>query len=561
MSTQQTNSAGRGDEPRADIYVRVSTEDQAREGYSLGEQERRCRDLAEREGWQVGEVYVEAGVSGARASRPELDRLMGAVADGQTDVLIVVDLSRLARDAGIMRDILRVLDAAGVRVFAAGQALDRKSPEGRLQTGILSEFAEFERGKIAERTKAGIAGHAKSGKPWGRAPWPYRKTPEGHWEPVPEHAEVARRIVREYVEVEQSFLGVANRLNRDGIPAPSGGRWVAHVVQRLIVGRTLRAEYQRGGEWHRGQHEAVIDEATWQAAQRIVERGRKFSKGGSGRRATRAGHLFVQGTLRCPRCGEAMLPRTPGRGQPFYVCRGRKQLGTGCTFPTLKQADVDAEAFRMFTRFRLDFEGTVERLLAKNDEQIATLERLVAEAGRALATAQENRARVRSDYEAGRLSAEGWDESRPGLAEREQAAEAEHARLSAQLDKRQAIPAELADAAVYKRLEELAEAIGGTVRRPAAAADIPALRAAIARTFGKVVPLVEKIEHRPGAQPSSGEVGKAAGGLLLEATPFSACLEQIREGLPKAALELEPEAENNAPVRTITGKLATFHHQ
>jgi site-specific DNA recombinase len=146
---------------RAAVYSRVSTDDQAEFGYSLAEQERRCRELAEREGWHIGEVYVEAGVSGALASRPELDRLMGAVADGKTDVLIVVDLSRLARDAGIMRDILRVLDAAGVRVVASGQALDRKSPEGRLQTGILSEFAEFERRKIGERTKAGIAGRPR----------------------------------------------------------------------------------------------------------------------------------------------------------------------------------------------------------------------------------------------------------------------------------------------------------------------------------------------------------------------------------------------------------------
>jgi hypothetical protein len=317
------------------------------------------------------------------------------------------------------------------------------------------------------------------------------------------------------------------------------------VVQRLIVGKTLLGYYERSGEWRRGQHDPVIDEATWRAAQGIVERGRKYSEGGAGRKATRAGHLFIQGMLRCPHCGEAMLPRTPNRGEPYYVCRGRKQLGTGCTCPALKQADVDGEAFRMFCRYRLDFEGTVKRMLARNVEQIATTERLVAEAARSLAGAQESRERVRSDYEAGRLSPAAWDESRPGLLEREQAAEAEHARLSKQLSKLQAIPAELADAAVYQRLQELAEAISGNVRNPAAGADIPALRAAIARTFGKVTPLVERGK------------GNAVKRLLLEVTPLSACLEQIRAGLPKVALDLD----DNEPITTITGKLATFHHQ
>jgi hypothetical protein len=216
----------------------------------------------------------------------------------------------------------------------------------------------------------------------------------------------------------------------------------------------------------------------------------------------------------------------------------------------LKQADVDGEAFRMFCRYRLDFEGTVKRMLARNVEQIATLERLVADAQRALATAQENRARVRGDYEGGRLSAEAWDESRPGLAEREQAAEAEHARLSDQLAKLRAIPGEAAEAAVYKRLQELADGIGGDVRNAAQQVDTPALRAAINSTFEKVVPT------------SRQEVRGSSRRVFLSLVPVPRPEVVQRGCTDRRAWEKAPlDLGDNPPLTTITGKLATFHHQ
>jgi hypothetical protein len=126
---------------------------------------------------------------------------------------------------------------------------------------------------------------------------------------------VARRIVHDYIHVEQSFLGVANRLNRDGIPSPTGGRWVAHVVQRLLIGKTLLGYYERNGEWHRGQHEPVIDEATWQAAQRIVERGRKYSKGGARAQVDAGGAPVHPGHAALPALRRGDAPAHAGQGR------------------------------------------------------------------------------------------------------------------------------------------------------------------------------------------------------------------------------------------------------
>jgi DNA invertase Pin-like site-specific DNA recombinase len=151
---------------RAAVYTRVSTDDQACEGFSLDEQEYRGLQLIAREdAWEHAGTYCDPGRSGADRDRPDLRRLLAGVAAERVDVVIVAALDRLSRDAGHLRELLLTFDAAGIRVIASGQALDRDTPEGILQTGIL---AEFERRKIKARTKAGIPSRARtSGKPWG----------------------------------------------------------------------------------------------------------------------------------------------------------------------------------------------------------------------------------------------------------------------------------------------------------------------------------------------------------------------------------------------------------
>lgn len=556
---------------RAAIYTRVSTDDQASEGHSLPEQNRRGRELVEREGWTYVGTFEDAGISGTLASRPALDRLQAAVAEGTIDVVIVVALDRLARDAGILRDLLRVFDAAGVKVHAAGQALDRKSAEGRLQTGILGEFAEFERAKIAERTKAGIRGFMDQGKPWGRPPFPYRKRADGNWEPNPAEVPIAERIVREYVEGGHSYLAISRRLNADRIPARRGGKWTANVVRRMLLGKAMLGFYQRDGAWVKGQHEAVISEDRWLAAQVIAEQGRKYAPGGGGRTPT--SHIFKQGMLRCGNCGEAMLPRSERRGADYYVCRTNKQTGGAgtCPMPTLRRTDVDAEGFRVFSAYRLDFEATRARLLAKVDERIGQMDRMVSDAERELLRARESRKRIERDYIAGDLSATRYERHAESLDDQESAAEAEYARLSAHREQLQPVPAKLDGEVLVRRLEELSLAAGCDVRlatklaaidhqveaeglvpgdpaalamaeasQAQARADVGPLRAAIARTFSEVVVTVKD------------------GAIVLNPKPRPAILASADENAERVALDLDA---NNATITTMTGKLATFHHQ
>ena len=262
----------------AAIYTRVSTDDQAREGFSLAEQEHRALQLIAREGWQHAGTYSDPGRSGADRDRPDLRRLLADVAAGRVSIVIVAALDRLSRDAGHLRELLLTFDAAGVRVIASGQALDRDTPEGILQTGILAEFAACERRKIKARTKEGIASRARtSGKPWGAPKYGYRRTASGDGNQTRREASSCSASSGCGVEHGMAKVAIARQLTREGVPTRKGAGWSATVVSNVLSGREGLGEFHHGGEFHRGRHERADRRAQWTAAQALDEQSRKYA--------------------------------------------------------------------------------------------------------------------------------------------------------------------------------------------------------------------------------------------------------------------------------------------
>ena len=151
---------------RAAIYTRVSTDKQEREGCSLDEQERLCRELAEREGYEVVEVYTDV-LSGADPNRPHYNRIIEDAIGGKFDAIVILALDRFGRDVVQVTVALKTLDAAGVRVLSTRGTIDRETPEGQLMTTIEAAFGEFERAKIKVRTKMAIVAKTRAGKPHG----------------------------------------------------------------------------------------------------------------------------------------------------------------------------------------------------------------------------------------------------------------------------------------------------------------------------------------------------------------------------------------------------------
>jgi DNA invertase Pin-like site-specific DNA recombinase len=150
---------------RAALYARVSTVGQ---GQDVGLQLEELRRAAILRGWVV-EEFVDEGVSGAKTSRPGLDRMLAAAQAGQIDLVAVWKLDRLGRSLQHVLGVLDQLTSQGVGFVSLRDAgLDTTTPAGRLFTSMIAAFAEFERGLIQERVVAGVRRAQAAGKHCGR---------------------------------------------------------------------------------------------------------------------------------------------------------------------------------------------------------------------------------------------------------------------------------------------------------------------------------------------------------------------------------------------------------
>lgn len=148
---------------RTALYMRVSTADQ-NSAMQLDE----LRAYCQRRGWTITETFLDEGVSGSKASRPALDRLMKQAKRRAFDVVLVYRYDRFARSLKQLVDTLCTFDALGIQFVSIHEGVDTSTPNGRLVFGIFASIAEFERSLIIQRTRSGMQAAKARGKHIGR---------------------------------------------------------------------------------------------------------------------------------------------------------------------------------------------------------------------------------------------------------------------------------------------------------------------------------------------------------------------------------------------------------
>lgn len=231
-------------QPVAALYVRVSTEEQAREGVSLDAQATRLEAYATAHGFAETRVYRDVGVSGSvpLGERPAGAAMLAAIATGEVQHVLAFKLDRLFRDAVDCLRTVREWDAAGVAMHLidlGGQAVNTGSAVGRFFLGMIAGVAELERNLIAERTSMALRHKIAKGERVGAPPYGYAASTSGTaWEPVPEELAVLQRLRRLRAR-GATYADIAARLNREGIPSKRGRGWHSRSVHRVLA-RTVR---------------------------------------------------------------------------------------------------------------------------------------------------------------------------------------------------------------------------------------------------------------------------------------------------------------------------------
>ena len=229
-----TNSHG---PKRAILYARVSTDEQARSGYSLAQQLEALREYAAREGYEVLEEVTDPGQSGASLERPGMDQVRNLVADGNVSMVLAQDRDRFAREPAYHYLLKREFEEHDCKLQALNDRGD-DSPEGELTNGILDQLAKFERAKTAERSRRGKLRKAREGKIVASASVDYGfmySATRDSYEVNEANMPTVRRIFRMVGSEGYSLGKVKQRFEAEGLPTPAGKKYWSKTFIREVI--------------------------------------------------------------------------------------------------------------------------------------------------------------------------------------------------------------------------------------------------------------------------------------------------------------------------------------
>jgi len=302
---------------RAAIYIRVSTDDQVKYGYSIAEQREACCSRAKEMGAKEVLIFSDEGVSGVILERPGLNELREAARESRFQILVVRDPDRLSRKLAHQLLITEELERHNIKL----EFLDfdwKDNPEGRLFYSIRGAIAEYEREKIRDRMRRGKDQKAKQGGiPINFDVFGYQYNPEtGIVSYREQEKKTVINIFNWFTCEDMGVNGVAKRLNEMGIPTRRGGEmWHRQVVKQILTNTVYIGVWSYKGMSI--QVPAILDENLFKRAQKKLKESRRLYAG-----KIKHGYL-LSGLVICNDCGNTMTgvnAKWWGKRERRYTC-------------------------------------------------------------------------------------------------------------------------------------------------------------------------------------------------------------------------------------------------
>jgi site-specific DNA recombinase len=309
------------------VYARISY-DPNDTALGVARQVKDCLALAERKGWQVGEVFTDNDVSATSGRpRPEYARMMDALASGRFGALVVWDVDRLTRTPRELEDVVDLAERHGVALASVGGEIDLATPQGRLTARIKGNVAKHESEQLARRVRAKMAERAETGQPHGRIAYGWRREQIyddqgrrlGSRDVLhPEQAEVIRSCAAALLAGE-SLRAVVADLNERGVLSLTGKPWSTSSLRGVLLReRNTGQRVHQGQIVAQGDWEPVLDADTYQRLVALLTDPTRRSSPGN------AVKYLLSGLARCGVCRGPMRVLTAGkdgRKSDSYVCQ------------------------------------------------------------------------------------------------------------------------------------------------------------------------------------------------------------------------------------------------
>ena len=302
----------------AGIYIRVSTEDQAREGFSLGEQKEKLEALCKYKGYEVYKVYKDAGISAKDIThRPQFQQMLEDMKAGKINYIVAYKLDRVTRSVKDLETLISTLEQYHCYLICDRDDVNTSTANGRFFVRMLTVLSQLEIEIVSERTKFGLGGAIKACHIPGPCPFGYYRDTDKTIKIDISTKDIVIRIYQLYLE-GKSYQQIANILNDENVPSPVKSKWGDSTIEKIINNRIYIGDFERYKKDKNRESEIymnvvppIISRAMWEDTQN--------QKGKNQRLYSRHRvYIFFQ-KLICPKCGKIMTGKGAGGKKSKYM--------------------------------------------------------------------------------------------------------------------------------------------------------------------------------------------------------------------------------------------------
>ena len=229
----------------AGIYIRVSTEDQAREGFSLGEQEEKLRQLCKYKDFEIYKIYKDAGISAKNMKdRPAFQQMLEDMKAGKLNYIVAYKLDRVTRSVRDLEVLISTLEQYHCYLICDRDDVNTSTANGRFFVRMLTVLSQLEIEIVSERTKFGLNGAIKAGHIPGKVPLGYYRDTDKTLKVDVTTKDIVLRIFELYLE-GKSYQTISNILNEEKVLSPNNKKWCDSTIDRIINNKIYIGDYER----------------------------------------------------------------------------------------------------------------------------------------------------------------------------------------------------------------------------------------------------------------------------------------------------------------------------
>lgn len=368
---------------RCGIYVRVSTDDQRDNGYSIDSQLRMIKEYCEKNDYSIVDVYNDAGHSGKDLMRPEMQRLLADIKSKKIDKLIAIKVDRLTRNNYDGFWLLNYCEEHDVKIELILEPYDVSTANGEMIFGMNLVFGQRERKEIGARTKRAMEEMALEKIHPSKAPYGYiRNKKTGHLEIEPIEAQVVKEIF-ELCKQGNSTRNIAT-IMKDNNAYLKQSKWASDRVYKILTNSIYIGIFEYGKYKRKSQDilrvenycEPIIDETTWNATRNVLVKNKHSNYG-------KYIHLF-SGLVKCPICGNIMSSSESfkypnGKLKVYYHlrCKNHNCKGFGLHYNTEKIESKIKRILEELTIFILSIDNEIITCNSTKSNDVKEIEKAI----------------------------------------------------------------------------------------------------------------------------------------------------------------------------------------